>query len=98
MSQIGGGGQTKMSEIWTFENPFKMLVQGVFRHQYVLKFKNVRNLSERGVQHFSNKSEIKKKSEISNGGASLFGTLSEIFPFFNYEGSPYMVASCPPER
>ena len=56
-------------------NPFKMLVRGVFRHQYVLKFKNVWN---------------SKKSEIIDRGWSqaYFGHCTEIFPFFNYECFP----------
>ena len=49
-------------------NSFKMLVRGVFRHQYVLKFKNVWNWSERGGQHFSNKSEIQKSLKYPIGG------------------------------
>ena len=40
-------------------------------------------------QHFTNKSQIQKclKSPI-RWGSSLFGTLSEIFLFFNYDASP----------
>ena len=45
-----------------------MSVQGVFRNQYVLKCKNVRNLSERAGQHFSNKSEIQKILKYPMGG------------------------------
>ena len=41
-------------------NPFRMLVRGVFCHQFVLKFKNVRIWCEREDQYFSNNSEIKK--------------------------------------
>ena len=52
-----------------------MLVQGVFRNQYVLKCKNVRNLSERAGQHFSNKSEIQKilKYPMGGGGQPYLG-------------------------
>ena len=47
-----------------------MLVQGVFRHRYGFKFKKVWNWSDRGGQHFSNKSQIQKclKYPIRLGG------------------------------
>ena len=43
-----------------------------------------------GVSIFSNKSQIQKslKYPIGGGGTSLFGTLSQIFLFFNYDASP----------
>ena len=57
--------------------------------QISLKFKNVSNWSERGGQHFSNKSQIQKSLKYPiGGGSSLFGTLSQIFLFFNYDASP----------
>ena len=45
-----------------------MLIRGFFRHQYVLKYKNVSNWSERGGQHFSNKSQIQKSLKYPIGG------------------------------
>ena len=67
-----------------------MSVKGVFRQQYVLKFRNVWIWSERGGQNFSNKSEIQKslKYPIEGGGSSLFWKMSKMFPFFNHEASP----------
>ena len=46
------------------DNPW-CLSEGVFRPQYVLKFKNVWIWSERGWQHFSKKSEIQKRLNYS---------------------------------
>ena len=61
-----------------------MLVRGVFCHQYVLKFKNVWNWSERGGQHFSSKSEIQKslKYPIGGGGGQAYWGKSPQFSRF----------------
>ena len=51
-----------------------------------------------GVSIFQISLKLKKKSEISDkggGGPSLFGKKSAIFPFFNYDASPYTVYITP---
>ena len=49
-----------------------MLVRGVFRHQYVFKFKNVYNWSERGVSIFQISLKFKKVSNIRWGGGQAY--------------------------
>ena len=51
--------------------------------QISLKFKNVSNWSERGGQHFSNKSQIQKslKYPIGGGGQAYFGHCSKFSCF-----------------
>ena len=73
-----------------------MLVQGVFQHQYVLKFKKVWNWSERGGQHFSNKSEIQKglKYPIGGGGQAYLGK-SPKFSRFLIMTPPLILARLP---
>ena len=50
-----------------------------------------------GEAAFSNKSEIQKslKYPIGGGGASLLWKKTKIFPFFDYETSPYEIRECP---
>ena len=61
-------------------------VVNMFSHSKMSEFD-----PRRGVSIFQISLKFKNVSNIhKGGGSSLFGTLSEIFLYFNYDFSPYL--------